>query len=94
MLTPAYIPVIVFTVLPILLVIVILFTRPGIRRLVGAFIGGCAFDEFSTYSRHTYCAVCLAPLVAGFDIAHGTRARAHHHRGSTCSPAEILHAID
>ncbi len=46
MLTPASIPVIVFTVPPILLAIVILFTRPGRRRLVAAFIGGCAFAVF------------------------------------------------
>lgn len=46
MLTPASIPFIVFTVPPLLLVIVILFTRPSIRRLIGGLLGGCAFAVF------------------------------------------------
>ena len=43
MLTPERIPFIVFTVPPILLLIVIFFTRPAARRLLGAFVGGLAF---------------------------------------------------
>ena len=43
MLTPERIPFIVFTVPPILLLIVIFFTHPAVRRLLGAFVGGLAF---------------------------------------------------
>ena len=43
MLTPERIPFIVFTVPPLLLLIVIFFARPVARRLLGAFVGGLAF---------------------------------------------------
>ena len=43
MLTPERIPFIVFTVPPILLLIVIFFAHPAARRLLGAFVGGLAF---------------------------------------------------
>jgi hypothetical protein len=43
MLTPERIPFIVVLVPPLLLLIVICFTRPTGRRLLGAFVGGLAF---------------------------------------------------
>ncbi len=61
MLKPEHIPFIVFTVPPLLLLMVMYVARPGTRRLLSAFIGGFAFailhiswDTVASYARWWY----------------------------------------